>query len=112
MTVRRICLMGDSQLGALKQGWRIVAPRFPEIELTFFAGQNAEWSSVQIVDGRLAPGSEEMRESFKRSARGLEEIDASYDAYILCGFKLVISFPLRLFTYHTHADWNSYQTAV
>jgi len=112
MTIRRICLMGDSQLGALKMGWRSVAQQFPEIEITFFAGQNADWSGIQIVDGRLAPGSEKLREAFKRSTRGLEEIDASYDAYVLCGFKLVISYPLRLWTYHEQADWNAYQTAV
>jgi hypothetical protein len=104
--------MGDSQLGALKQGWRSEAQRFPDIEITFFAGQNPEWSGIRIVDGRLTPGSEKLRESFKRSARDLEEIDANFDAYILCGFNLVISRPLRLWTYHEHADWNAYQTAI
>lgn len=104
--------MGDSQLGALKLGWRSEAKRFPEIEITFFAGQNADWSSIQIVDGKLVPDSEKLRESFKRSSRGPEEIDASFDAYVLCGFSLAISRPLRLWAYHEHADWNAYQTAV
>jgi len=112
MTVRRICLMGDSQLGALKMGWRSVAQHFREIEITFFAGQNADWGGIQIVDGTLAPSSENLREAFKRSTRGREEIDASFDAYILCGFNLAISRALRLWTYHEHVDWNAYQIAV
>ena len=112
MTVRRICLMGDSQLAALKKGWLSVAQHFPKIEITFFAGQNDNWSSIQIVDGKLVPGSEQLRESFRRSSRHLEEIDASFDAYVLCGFKLAISWPLRLWTYHEHTDWSAYQTAV
>jgi hypothetical protein len=112
MTVRRICLMGDSQLGALKKGWKSEAPLFPEIEFTFFAGQNADWGSIHVADGKLVPGSEELRESFKRSALGLEDIQADFDAYILCSLKLAISFPLRLWTHHEHRDWNSYQAAV
>jgi len=112
MTVRRICVIGDSQLGALKKGWLSEAPLFSEIEITFFAGQNAEWGSIHIVDGKLAPGSEPLREAFKRSARGPKEIDADYDAYILYGLNLAISYPLRLWTYHEHADWNAYQAAV
>lgn len=112
MTIRRICLMGDSQLGALKLGWRSEAKRFPEIEITFFAGQNDNWNGIQIVDGKLVPDSEQLRASFNRSSRGMEEIDASYDAYVLCSFKLAISYPLRLWTYHEHTDWNAYQTVV
>jgi len=104
--------MGDSHLGALNLGWRRVATHFPEIEITFFAGQDAEWSSIHVVDSRLVPGSEKLRESFKRSTRGLEDIHANFDAYVLTSLKLAISFPLRLWTHHEHADWNSYQTAV
>jgi len=112
MTVRRICLMGDSHLAALSLGWRRVAPHFPKTEITFFGGLTTEWSSIAAVDGRLVPGSEKLREAFKRSARGLVDIQAGFDAYILIGLKLAISFPLRLWTHHEHADWKSYQTAV
>lgn len=104
--------MGDSQTAALKHGWTRIAPQFPDVEITFFAGIGTEWPSIRAEDGTLVPGSERLREEFRRSSRGLEAIAGDFDAYILTGLRLAISFPLRLWTHHEHADWAAYRAAV
>lgn len=107
----RICLMGDSHAGALKKGWVRIAPRFQQIEIAFFAGYTHDWTTMHVANGKLAPGTERLSQEFARSA-GIHEIDAGFDAYILYGLGLAISFPLRLWTHHEHADWSAYQAAV
>src|ERR1700755_3523959 len=100
-----ICLMGDSHAAALKKGWIRITQRFTQAEITFFAGTSADWATLHVANGRLVPGTERLSAEFARSSRGPEEIDASYDAYILCGLGLAISFPLRLWTHHEQPDW-------
>jgi hypothetical protein len=104
--------MSDSHAGALKHGWTRIAQRFGQAEITFFAGHSFDWSSIRAAEGKLVPGTERLRQEFARSAQGLEEIDAGYDAYVLCGLGLAISFPLRLWTHHEQPDWESYRAAV
>ncbi|HEX4862360.1 MAG TPA: hypothetical protein VFV07_14080 [Rhizomicrobium sp.] len=112
MTTRKICLMGDSQAGALKLGWNRIHGEFPHVEITFFAGRSTDWHSVTVSDRKLVPGAEHLRDQLRRSSRGLEEISADYDAYMICGIGLGFGRPLGLWTDHAHQDWESYRTAV
>jgi hypothetical protein len=112
MTVRRICLMGDSQAGALKLGWNRIHGEFPDVEITFFAGRSTDWHSVTVSDRKLVPGAEHLRDQLRRSSRGLEEISADYDAYIVCGLGLGFGKPLGLWTDRACTDIDSYRTDV
>ncbi len=104
--------MGDSHLAALRQGWSLVRDGVPQAQTTFFAGVSADWGSVEVCDGKLVPGTERLREQFRRSTHGREEISGDFDEYVLCGLGLSISFPLRLWTRREHADWSAYRAAM
>lgn len=112
MTMRRICLMGDSQAGALKLGWMRIQDEFPDVEITFFAGRSTDWHGVTVSGRTLVAGSEHLREQLRRSSRGLGEIAAGYDTYVVCGLGLGFGKPLGLWTDRVCADWDSYRTEV
>jgi hypothetical protein len=108
----RICLMGDSHAAALKRGWLRVESEFPQTEITFFAGDKAEWYNVHAKDGRLVPDSERLREQFRRSAKTSEEIAADFDAYIVGSLGLGILMPLGFWASGQYPQWDSYGAAV
>lgn len=106
-----ICVLGNSHSAAMKNGWRIVRNEFPWVDLTFFAGPSADWDSLKIDGDRLVPGTAGLHKRFEMSS-GRNAIDASFDAYVLCGLDLALSFPLRLWTHQNQRDWNAYPRAV
>jgi hypothetical protein len=108
----RICLMGDSHAAALKRGWLRIQGDFPETQITFFAGDKAEWYNVHAKDGRLVADSERLREQFGRSAKGPEEIAADFDAYIVGSLGLGILMPLGFWASGQYPQWDSYRAAV
>ncbi len=108
----RICLLGDSHAAALKRGWLRIESRFPRTEITFFAGDKAEWYNVHARDGRLVPDSERLREQFRRSAKTSEEIAADFDAYIVGSLGLGILMPLGFWASRQYPQWDSYRAAV
>ncbi|HEX4862361.1 MAG TPA: hypothetical protein VFV07_14085 [Rhizomicrobium sp.] len=104
--------MGDSHAAALSRGWRRIQNDFPETEITFFAGDKAEWHNVHAGGNKLVADSPRLREQFNRSAKGLEEIAADFDAYILCSLNLGILMPLGFWASGRYPDWESYRAAV
>lgn len=108
----KICLMGDSHATALKRGWMRIAGDFPETEITFFAGDKAEWHNIHALDGKLVPASARLREQFGRSTKGVEEIGADFDDYIVCSLGLGILMPLGFWASGRYPDWEAYRAAV
>src|SRR5262249_8824172 len=85
---------------------------FPETEITFFAGDKAEWHNVHADGARLVADSARLREQFGRSAKGADEIAADFDAYIVCALGLGILMPLGFWTSGRYPDWSSSRGAV
>lgn len=104
--------MGDSHASALKRGWLRIQNDFPETEITFFAGDKAEWHNVHAMGGKLVPDSARLREQFARSTKGVEEISPDFDTYIVCSLNLGILMPLGFWASGQYADWESYRAAV
>jgi hypothetical protein len=110
--MRKICLMGDSHAAALKRGWQQIAGGFPDVEITFFAGDKAEWHNVHARGGKLVADSARLREQFGRSAVGVEEIPADFDAYIVASLGLGMLMPLGFWASGRYPDWSAYKDAV
>ena len=104
--------MGDSHAAALKRGWLRIQSEFSQTEITFFAGDKAEWYNVHAKDGRLVPDSERLREQVRRSAKTSEEIAADFDAYIVGSLGLGILMPLGFWASGQYPRWESYRAAV
>lgn len=84
----RICVLGNSHLGAAKRGWDQIAPAFPGVEVVFFG---APWDLMGelVVDGNaLVPGSERLQKKLLRTSGGLDRIiPSAYDKVVLYGLQ-------------------------
>ncbi|MBV8976979.1 MAG: hypothetical protein JO261_08150 [Alphaproteobacteria bacterium] len=81
----RICVIGNSHIGACKNAWDQIGKKFPRFELTFFGAITADFADLAVVDGALEPQSDKLRDFFSRSSRGKTQIAGDFDGYILWG---------------------------
>ncbi len=79
--MKRVCIIGDSHIGALQSGWRALGDEFPDIEVTSFGAPRPLFDELQVSGRRLVPASERLREYFVRTSGGEAEISGTYDRY-------------------------------
>ena len=92
----RICVIGDSQAGAIKVGWDRVRPEFQTLELTFFAHPGrfmSEWD-VDRDSIMLRPAARAM---LKNEPSAGCTIGPGFDYYLLCGLDFGVSPCLQVF---------------
>jgi hypothetical protein len=92
----RICVIGDSQAGAIKVGWDRVRPEFQTLELTFFAHPGrfmSEWD-IDRDSIVLRPAARAM---LKNEPSAGCTIGSGFDYYLLCGLDFGASPCLQLF---------------
>ncbi|MBV8976299.1 MAG: hypothetical protein JO261_00965 [Alphaproteobacteria bacterium] len=82
----RICIVGDSHVAALKQGWNEICNEFPSVEMTFFAAIRAALADFALCDGKLVATSALLRNRILQTSQGKTEITGDYDAYLCSGF--------------------------
>lgn len=93
----KICVIGNSQIAAIKGGWEIVRHTQPGVEVTFFGAVRQLWSALEAVDGALVPTTEELQKAMSYTSGGLEQITDDYDRYLLCGLGIGASEFLKFF---------------
>lgn len=89
--MKRLAILGNSHVGALKQGWTKVAAMYPDCTITFFAAPGITMSDIEAEPGRLVPGTVRLARMLDFVTGGLTHLDiADYDAFIVhgCGFRL------------------------
>jgi len=79
----RVCIVGDSHVVALKQGWEAISGHLPETEIVLFAAGHNTISDLRVEDGAILPASDKLRQAFVFSA-GTDRIEAGFDRFILC----------------------------
>lgn len=84
-----VCLIGNSHLGALKLGWPSIVAEFSKMEQDFYAsaGDSLE---LAVSGNRLEPATHDVRQRLAYTSGKSGDIEANYDAYIVCG--LLLSF--------------------
>ncbi|TCL10224.1 hypothetical protein BXY66_2293 [Shimia isoporae] len=93
---RRICVMGNSHVAALKGGWEDGAAPRKDILPTFFGALSDGMGTLDFVDGEVIPRERKAAEFFKRiSGTGGGVRAEDYDAFVLVGMGL---FPTPVFT--------------
>jgi hypothetical protein len=82
-----VCLIGNSHVGALKLGWPEIEAQFPGFALDFYAsaGQSLQ---LEVRDGKLVPPTPEIRKRLAATSGKSGDIEAGYDAYMVCGLTL------------------------
>jgi hypothetical protein len=87
--VKRICVIGDSSVAALKVAWDAIGAEMPDVALTFFAAPGKTIAGLVVDGGTLAAGSDVLREHLIAKSGGADRIDpAGFDAYVLSGMAL------------------------
>lgn len=95
-SVTRICLIGDSHLGAVKLGWDAVKSELHGVDLTFFVAPG-RMMDLALSSGSITAATEELQRKFKKSSGGEFAIKCDYDGYIVHGLGLISSRILPLY---------------
>ena len=83
----RLCVLGNSHVGALKRAAEDVCLQHPDLRIGFFAARSNESRDMDIFDGRYGPKSAALAAQFALTSGGLRDIDpAQWDAYLIYGF--------------------------
>lgn len=114
--MKRICCIGTSHVGALKGGWDLIAPKWPNVAVTFFAApnlrDNVESLSHLTLQGRhIVSTHVDVEKYFQLTSGGMSRIDLdAYDAFIVMS-GVGLTKPFELYTVYrtdeqSHADAN------
>lgn len=97
----KICLIGDSHLGALKCGMEMNSFGEPNFELTFFSIHNRNFPALRLQGRRLEGDSDELRQELAMFSGGRDsiEIDA-YDEFVIVGHGLFIGYLVDIYRDH------------
>lgn len=81
----RLCVLGNSHVAALKDGWAAHPGRWPGIAADFVGAHRDLLLRTDIRDGHLVPATDEARDAFAKLA-GIESVDlAAYDGFVIAG---------------------------
>ncbi len=82
--MKRICLIGDSHVAALKLGWDQIRGECPQARLTFFGSAGDTCERIKLKGRSLVPVADLVKENFKRTSGGLESIELKhFDCFVL-----------------------------
>jgi hypothetical protein len=100
--MKRICVIGNSHIAAIKEGWEIIKGDFPHLDITFFGAPSGKMNGLGVFNGVLRPkhGREELREFLTVTSQGKSQIEGDYDAYLACGLGYSGSWIATLFKYY------------
>jgi len=88
----RVCVLGNSHVGCLKQGWDLMREAYPNVDLTFFAARSDGLSGLYLSAGALKARGALLVDSIRHTSGGLDCIKGEdYDVFFLHG--LNFSFP-------------------
>jgi len=78
----RLCIIGDSHVAALKQGWDTIQGEYPSLDVAVFAGISRTMKDFKVKEGKLVACSEALRRQLRRFSSGGTEVTGDYDAFI------------------------------
>ncbi len=78
----KICIIGNSHVGALKRAWD--ADPDPSLALEFFAARGARLRDLRVKRNRLAPKTWALKRAFKFTSAGQSRIEPDrYDCFLI-----------------------------
>lgn len=82
----KICVIGNSHVGALKRAWDAMPGRHQSANITFFAARGRGLEGLAVNDGRLVPETEFLKKSLEFTSGGKQVIDPDeYDVSLVYG---------------------------
>jgi len=90
----RVCIIGNSHMGALKLGLEQIAAAYPDIAVTFFGHRADRLRGLVLRDGRLEASNQDLRAAITHTSGGLDHIDpAAYDIFLVHALDIKGFFP-------------------
>lgn len=82
----KLCVIGNSHVGALKRAWSTRAEAHPEMSVTFFAGRGGSTRAVAVEDGQIVAKTDALRDQFAFTSGGPDRIDPThFDVFLAYG---------------------------
>jgi hypothetical protein len=84
----KICVIGNSHVGALKRAWDKLSPANPTREMVFFAHRVDGMAALKVEGNQLVPTSESLEAAMKFTSGGLDHIlPKDYDVFLIYGLR-------------------------
>ncbi|WP_424940030.1 hypothetical protein [Aliiroseovarius sp. S253] len=82
----RLCVIGNSHVGALKLAWSALNSEYPDIEITFFASPGKSVRKLKARGSKILPVSPKAARSFRITSEVGNRINVKqYDAFLCYG---------------------------
>ncbi len=82
----KICVIGNSHVGALKRAWDEIKGNYPQQRIIFFAQRGDGLEELAAHNGKLTPNNEELTKSLEFTSGGSKEIaPEDYDMFVIYG---------------------------
>lgn len=104
----KICVIGNSHVAALKQGWERVSVQreYSDVSLDFFAAPRDGVKQLKYRDGALSTDDPELKSHMRTSSQGMEKIVvADYDVFVIHGL-LSLNKVARTYVSARHRDFS------
>ena len=87
----RICVLGNSHVGALRRGWEALQAERVDIQPVFFASPGRSLATLERHDDRLVPTTPGVAKYLALTSGGLPEISlGDFDAFLLVGMAFLM----------------------
>jgi hypothetical protein len=107
---KKICIIGDSHCAAFKSAWTENAARWPALDVDVFGGHGDTLLKYHVAGDKFVTKDEEVSER-QCQLTGHDHLDLShYDALVLTGLQLSVTFCVRLLRATRHVNLPSYSS--
>lgn len=90
----RLCVIGNSHVAAIKQGWDEIGAEFPWLEPQFFGARGDALLDLHAQGDRLVPAHDDLAGKLAHTSGGETSIDPSrFDAALLVGMNYIPPMP-------------------
>lgn len=87
----KLCIIGSSHTGSLKQGFEIVGPEFLGVSPVFFSSLGRSLRTLRVRNGTLVSNDPKVSRRLSVTSGGLDCIDPDvYDAFLIYGVDLKV----------------------
>lgn len=102
--MKRVCVLGNSHLAAVKLGWDQRAAARPDLHCDFFGAPKNGLAEVVFEDGFIIPQTEEVRGAFAMTSSGQEKVRLdAYDSFVTVG----LGFSMATLIRRVYRDYRS-----
>lgn len=98
--MKHICIVSDSSVNSIRNGWPLVESAYPDCKLTYFAAARGNMVTLEVAGDRVISRDPHCAQRMRVSSKGLDGIRDEYDCFML--FALAFNFNFVVNVYMAH----------